>query len=73
MDFISSRIQVRRISRSAGWPSRDTQELVRRYFICGMCFWTTVIDIEEIPSWAVIELVTLGFSDWQSRFAEYIK
>lgn len=72
MSLIQTRIEVRRYSEPGRWPFGDRQELQRRYFLLGICIWYSVIDVESIPPWAVIQLGALGYTDWVSRFAAYI-
>lgn len=48
------------------------QVLVRETRLFGVRIWSREIDREEVPSWASIQRATLGYTDWRSRFAQYI-
>lgn len=72
MSIFQATTEVRRYRRPGRWPSGDTQELQRRYFLWGICIWSRTLDVESIPPWAVIQLETLGYTDWVSRFSDYI-
>lgn len=43
------------------------QSLTKSWWVCGFPIWVSVVDSEEIPSWANIQRATLGSTDWTSR------
>lgn len=63
---------VQRYSRRGQWPHGSYQELQRRFYLGRFCVWTRVLDREDIPAWAVIQVGTLGSTDWRSKFAAYL-
>jgi hypothetical protein len=44
------------------------QKLEQAYYLFGFCVWRTVLDEEEVPSWAEIQVGTLGSTSWRSKF-----
>jgi hypothetical protein len=70
MKLITHEIFVRR------WTNRYTfrgrQQLCRRTRILGIRIWTRVLDTERVPAWATIQLGTIGYTDWESKFAAHI-
>lgn len=48
------------------------QELVKEYRLFGLVIWTKILDTEEIPMYAQIELGVFGRTDWKSKFSAYI-
>lgn len=70
--MISSRIVVRRYMNRHEFGG--VQRLERHWYLCNrLRVWVTVLDEEEYPAWADIARCTLGYNEWQSKFAEYIK
>lgn len=71
MKLIDSEIKVWR------YTSRDQfggiQRLEKHYKVFGIHIFTKVLDQEDFPSWAHIQLCTIGFTSWKSKFSEYIK
>jgi hypothetical protein len=59
------------------WTKRDTfddcyQELRRTTRVFGIPVWTTTIDREDVPSWALIQRACTGSTEWESRlFKQY--
>ena len=49
------------------------QRLVRIYRLLGVKVWTSILDEEDVPLFAVIQVATLGSTEWRSKFREYIK
>lgn len=49
------------------------QQLVKRWRLFGRVIWTRVLDEEDVPMFAVIEIGCLGSTNWRSKFAKYIK
>lgn len=50
------------------------QQLLKEWRIFGIKVWTTEeIDREDVPGWAEIQLATLGYTEWESKFSEYIR
>ena len=49
------------------------QKLVKKYRIFGLVFWTEVLDVEDVPEFAVIEKAAFGETRWKSKFTEHIK
>jgi hypothetical protein len=45
-----------------------TQYLLRQWRVFGVLVWTQVVDTEEVPAWAEIQLGALGSTDWRSKF-----
>lgn len=68
--MIASRVVVRRYMRRREFGG--VQRLERHWMVFGVCVWVTTLDEEEYPAWAGIARGTLGYSDWQSRFQEYM-
>ena len=63
--------------RVVRWVSRTDivdcyQVLLRDTHIFGIRIWSREIDREDIPSWASIQRACLGWTEWRSRFADYI-
>lgn len=48
------------------------QLLVKRWKFKGFTIWKKVLDREEVPSHVWISAGALGYTDWRSKFAEYI-
>ena len=69
--MMASRIEVRRYRRRGEFGS--VQELQRRRYLFGICVCIQKLDSEEVPAWAEIQLGALGYTDWQSKFAEHIR
>lgn len=68
--MISSRLYVRRFTSKKTYEGR--QELVKEWRLFGFKIWTAVVDSEDLPSWAIIQLGALGYTHWQSKFKDYI-
>ena len=51
---------------------RRKQRLEVHWFMFGIIIWKSVLDTETIPRWAYYQVVTLGSTDWKSKFREYI-
>lgn len=71
MNLISSEIKVRRYSYRDQYGG--IQRLEKHYKVFGINIFTTVLDQEDFPAWAHIQVCTLGSTDWKSKFSEYIK
>jgi hypothetical protein len=59
--------------RAAEMVDSGKQYLVKQYYIGRWCIWSTVLAEEEIPDWVLIQLGALGYTTWESKFADYIK
>jgi hypothetical protein len=70
MPLITHKTTVRRWTNRHTYESR--QELCRHTLIFGVCIWTRVLDTEEVPIWASIQVACLGSTDWRSKFADHI-
>ena len=70
---MASRLVVRRYSVRSLWPAGSFQRLERHHYIGPLRVWVTVVDSEDVPPWAAIQLGALGYTDWVSRFSEHIK
>ena len=51
----------------------DRQYLTKEWRICGHRFWKWVLDYEDVPVWASVQLATCGSTEWRSQFKDYIK
>jgi hypothetical protein len=69
--MIKTAIRVKR------WTRRNEfggfQQLLKEWRVFGVKVWTKEIDREDVPGWAEIQLATLGYTEWRSKFAEYIR
>lgn len=43
--------------------------LKRRYKLFGYVIWSSELEREDYPSWAHIQRVTLGYTEWESKLA----
>lgn len=46
------------------------QVLTRITRVLGIPIWVREIDREDVPSWATIQRMCLGYSEWRSRLFE---
>jgi uncharacterized pyridoxamine 5'-phosphate oxidase family protein len=51
----------------------DKQYLVKTLYLFNIPYYKTIIDEEDFPSWASIELGCFGYTNWESKFKEFIK
>lgn len=70
MRVLTSRTEVLRYTKRYAFGGE--QRLVRRWYLFGLRIWTTVLDTEEVPAWAEIQLAALGSTEWESKFKEYM-
>jgi len=68
--MITNNIKVLRYTNKKDFDGY--QLLIKSFFLFGIKIWTTILDREEVPSWANIQIATLGSTDWKSKFKEYI-
>lgn len=73
MKLIKTEFVVERTAPQRGWPFGQRQVLWKRYRLLGIRIWQKRLGSERIPHWAVIQMASLGFTDWKSSFADYIK
>ena len=50
----------------------DRQYLVKEWRLFGFCIFKWRLDHEDIPVWASVQKATMGYTEWESEFAEYI-
>jgi len=50
----------------------DRQYLTKEWRLFGIRIWSWVLDTEEVPVWASAQKATCGYTEWKSKFAEYI-
>lgn len=71
MKLIDTKMEVRRYRNPHEWGS--IQKLERATYVFGKCVYRKVLDEEEVPSWAEIQKGSLGYTDWVSKFSDYIR
>ena len=52
---------------------REEQHLVETVRLFGLPIWRRILDREEIPDWALIQIGAFGSTEWRSKFAEFIR
>lgn len=67
--ILQSSTEIRRYTGRKSFGGR--QDLVREYRVAGVKIWSTVLDTESVPSWAEIQLATLGYTSWTSKFSPF--
>ena len=70
MKIITTEVVVRRFSDRFSFESE--QRLTKEYRLFGLKIWSTVLDTEEVPTWASIQVGCLGYTEWISKFSKYI-
>ena len=50
----------------------DRQYLIEEWRLFGIRIWRKVLDWEEVPVWAWVQLATVGNTEWVSKFSYYI-
>jgi hypothetical protein len=50
----------------------DRQYLTKQWKLFGICVWSCVLDYEDVPVYASVQVATMGFTDWKSEFKDYI-
>ena len=50
----------------------DQQFLIKEWRLFGIRIWSRELDYEDVPVYASAQAATMGFTDWKSRFAEFI-
>lgn len=51
---------------------QDVQNLIKEWRLFGIKIWSMRIDYEIVPDYAIAQAACLGFTDWKSKFREYI-
>lgn len=51
----------------------DKQYLTKEWRLWGVRIWSWVLDTEDVPVWASAQKATSGYTEWRSRFCDYIK
>jgi hypothetical protein len=46
--------------------------LVKRWKWRGLTIWKKTLDREEIPAFVWIAMATVGYTNWRSKFKEYM-
>lgn len=67
---LKTKMEVRRYGTPREYGGH--QRLERAWYLMGLCVWRQVIDTEEVPAWAEIQLGALGSTEWRSRFSAYM-
>lgn len=49
------------------------QRLYKVYTLWGFDVWKTETATADVPSWALIQVGALGYTEWKSPFSEYIR
>lgn len=67
---LTAKMEVRRYGNRREFGS--VQKLERAWRLFGVCVFRQIIDTEEVPAWAEIQVGALGSTEWRSRFAAYL-
>jgi hypothetical protein len=70
MPILTYDMSVKRGSSKQQFES--TQHLMKTVYFLGFPFLYFEIDKEEIPPWALIQLGSLGWTEWVSKFSDHL-
>jgi hypothetical protein len=48
----------------------DRQYLIKEWRFYGFRVWSRILDYEDVPAFASIQLSTVGYTEWESKFAK---
>ena len=51
----------------------DRQYLRKEWMLWSKCIFYRTLDTEDVPLFVAIQQATIGYSEWQSKFAQQIK
>jgi hypothetical protein len=51
---------------------QDVQNLIKEWRLFGVRIWSIRLDYEIVPDYAIAQAACLGFTDWKSKFYEFI-
>lgn len=50
----------------------DRQYLIKEWRLFGFRVWKRTLDSEDVPVYASVSLACVGYTEWRSKFQEYI-
>lgn len=50
----------------------EYQVLKQQWRLWGILIWSKTLDREDIPAWASIQKACFGYTEWKSKFAQYM-